>query len=154
MKTITIDGIEYQLTPVTTETPKPVQWEPKQVEKDEEYFSLSLSGYVKACVEETDLYDAGRASFGNYFHTEQEAEEAAKQVRQLLRLLAYVREFAPEWKADWRSDTQEKWFVYYDHLTDKWDTVYRHKLEYALVYMPQEVAEELVRKLNSGEVVL
>ena len=27
MKTITIDGIEYQLTPVPTEAPKLVQWD-------------------------------------------------------------------------------------------------------------------------------
>ena len=154
MKTITIDGIEYQLTPVTTETPKPVQWEPKQVEKGEKYFSLNLSGYVEACVEETDLYDVQRTSFGNYFHTLQEAEEAAKQVRQLLRLLAYVREFAPEWKENWSNYTQERWFVYFDNHANKWDTYYQYSININTVYMPQGVAEELVRKLNSGEVVL
>ena len=155
MKTITIDGIEYQLTPIATEAPKPVQWEPKQVEKDEEYFSLSLSGYVKACVEETDLYDAGRASFGNYFHTEQEAEEAAKQVRQLLRLRAYIREFAPDWKADWNNGNQHKWHVTFDESIGRWSTfTNRFLCTPTTVYMPEEVAEELARKLNSGEVVL
>ena len=153
MKTITIDGIEYQLTPVATEAPKPVQWEPKQVEKYEKYFSLSLTGYVTEWVEETELHDELCASFGNYFHTKQETEEAAKQVRQLLRLRAYVREFAPDWKADWNNGNQHKWYVTFE--IGSWGASNNQFLcTPTTVYMPEDVAIELAHKLNSGEVVL
>ena len=154
MKTITLDGIEYQLTPIATESPKPVQWEPKRVERNESYFAMSLSGFVAECSDTHDGYDGPRASFGNYFHTKEEAEESAKQVRQVLRLRAYVREFAPDWKADWSDRSYYKWFVYYNHGSMKWESSYHTVTEAAYVYMPQEVAIDLACKLNSGEVVL
>ncbi len=154
MKTITLDGIEYQLMPIATEAPKPVQWEPKRVERNENYFAISLSGFVTECSDTHDGYDAPRASFGNYFYTKQEAEEASKQVRQLLRLRAYVREFAPGWEADWNDPNQEKWFIYIDHHAEEWNAGWNYLSESLYVYMPKEVSIELVRKLNSGEVVL
>ena len=72
------------------------------------------------------------------------------------RLLAYVREFGGGWEADWANHKQPKYCVYYD---------YYHKLDWCMqqayatniggtVYMSQECAEGLLKKLNSGEVVL
>ena len=154
MKTITLDGIEYQLTPIATEAPKPVQWEPKQLDENEKFWSIGGTGTVLARMS-NPFTGYERTSFGNYFHTEQEAEEAAKQVRQLLRLSAYVREFAPEWKADWSDDIQEKWFVTFNKDDEKWSVSSNRLLcTPTTVYMPKEVAIELARKLNSGEVVL
>ena len=154
MKTITIDGIEYQLTPVTTEAPKPVQWEPKIVGLYRDYHYFTVSGGLESTRYTGLPWDNECLSFGNHFHTEEEAIEAYKQVRQLLRLRAYVREFAPDWKVDWDDDDQEKWFIYYDHSTNEWDASYRTKHKVASVHMPQYVAKELAYKLNSGEVVL
>ena len=81
MKTITIDGIEYQLTPVTTETPKPVQWEPKRLNQNQRYWFIDSGGDLYGTGEDLLTMDTKRTSFGNYFHTEEEAEEAAKQYR-------------------------------------------------------------------------
>ena len=155
MKTITIDGIEYQLTPVATEAPKPVQWEPNRIKKGYEYYSFNGDFEILRTTECNDFVDAVRSDSGNYFHTKQEAKEAAKQVRQLLRLRAYVREFVPNWKANWSSTTDYKWFVVFDKLEEKWITGNNQFLcTPTTVYMPEEVSEELARKLNSGEVVL
>ena len=162
MKTITIDGIEYQLTPIVTEAPKPVQWQPKRVCNNEEFWLFDSLGKV---INTNEIFTYGnykQASFGNYFHTEQEAEEAVKQVRQLLRLRAYVREFAPDWEADWSDckpdwgdSSKRKWYIYFDESCKEWscsDNQFMHSV--TVVYMPENVAKELVDKLNSGEVVL
>ena len=154
MKTITIDGVDYQLTPIATEAPKPVQWEPKQLDENEKFWSIGGTGTVLAR-KSNPFTGYERTSFGNYFHTEQEAEKAAKQVKQLLRLRAYVREFAPEWKADWSDDIQEKWFATFNKGNEKWQANNNRFLcTPTTVYMPKEVAKGLAHKLNSGEVVL
>ena len=155
MKTITIDGIEYQLIPVPTEAPKPVQWEPKQLNKNQRYWFIDNGGGLYGTGEDLFTMDTKRASFGNYFHTEEEAQEALKQVRQLLRLRAYVREFAPDYKPDWCSNSEQKWYILYDEKDNKWDYIsckFMHNV--TTVYMPEDVAKELVKKLNSDEVVL
>ena len=76
------------------------------------------------------------------------------------RLLAYVAEFDKDWKADWTNTDQGKYFVYYNYGINEYDIN-----EYCIdchvtvcltgvVYMSEECATELCRKLNSGEVVL
>ena len=162
MKTITIDGVDYQLTPIATEAPKPVQWEPKQLDENEKFWSIGGTGTVFSSYNINPSTGYERTSFGNYFHTEQEAEEVAKQVRQLLRLRAYVREFAPDWEADWseckpdwRDSSKLKWHIYFDESCKEWscsNNQFMHST--TVVYMPENVAKELADKLNSGEVVL
>ena len=155
MKTITIDGIEYQLTPIATEAPKPVQWEPKQLAIRQESWFIGSKGSPYKANEDLLPTDIERVSFGNYFHTEAEAQEAAKQVRQLLRLRAYVREFAPDYKPDWGNPNEQKWYTHLDKGTNKWSySNNQFMCTVTTVYMPKNVAEELTRKLNSGEVVL
>ena len=153
MKTITIDGVEYQLTP--TKAPNPVQWEPKRLDENEKFWSISGTGTVFSSYNINPSTDYERTSFGNYFYTEQEAEEAAKQVRQLLRLRAYVREFVPYWKADWGDSNEQKWYIYFDEKYKEWSYGNNQFMRsVTVVYMPENVAIELARKLNSGEVVL
>lgn len=155
MKTITIDGIEYQLRPVPTEAPKPVQWGPKIVGLYRDYYYFTVSGGLESTRYNGHPWDNECLSFGNYFHTEAEAQEALKQVRQLLRLRAYVREFAPDYKPDWCSNSEQKWYILYDEKDNKWDYInckFMHNV--TTVYMPEDVAKELVKKLNSYEVVL
>lgn len=149
MKTITIDGVEYQLTPI------PVQWEPKQLDENEKFWSISGTGTVFSSYNINPSTGYERTSFGNYFHTEQEAQEAAKQVRQLLRLRAYVREFAPDYKPNWGDSSEQKWYTHFDEKDHKWfytNNQIMHTV--TTVYMPRNVAKELTHKLNNGEVVL
>ena len=94
-------------------------------------------------------------SFGIERQTEEEAEYAAQQMRTYNRLLAYVAEFDKGWKADWTNADQGKYFVDFNHVTNEY---YENKRicsrTVGQVYMSKECAEELCRKLNSGEVVL
>ena len=93
--------------------------------------------------------------FGVERQTEEEAEYAARQMRIHNRLLAYVAEFDKDWKADWTNADQDKYFVYYNYGINEYDTDWHATVCLTgIVYMSEECAEELCRKLNSGEVVL
>lgn len=61
MKTITIDGIEYQLTPITTEAPKPVQWETRRLHTLNNYYSFDTDMKVFSTPETQHLLDMARA---------------------------------------------------------------------------------------------
>ena len=127
------------------------KWEPQGGEWYVSTFDSILKGYSTI---NSRLFGAER-------QTEEEAEYAAQQMRTHNRLLAYVAEFDKDWKADWTySASQDKYFVYYNYGINEYDIN-----EYCIgchvtvcligiVYMSKECAEELCRKLNSGEVVL
>ena len=99
--------------------------------------------------------------FGVERQTEEEAEYAARQMRIHNRLLAYVAEFdKKDWRADWTNADQDKYFVYYNYGINEYD-INEYCTDWhvtvcltGIVYMSKECAEELCRKLNSGEVVL
>ena len=66
--------------------------EEKRVEKllwradaGEEYYHLGTQGIPMEDKEGGLIADANRYKFGNYFHTEEQAEEAAKRVKETLR---------------------------------------------------------------------
>jgi len=95
------------------------------------------------------------AVFGIERKTEEEAKEAYEAMRTHNRLLAYVAEFDSDWKADWGDTEQRKYCVYMDYdenmYMTNWSANYKHAGD---VYMSQECVTKLVKKLNSGEVVL
>ena len=93
--------------------------------------------------------------FGVERQTEEEAEYAAQQMRTHNRLLAYVAEFDKGWKADWTKAGQCKYYVYFNSPTKEYCMrCHTNAPTIGQVYMSKECAEELCRKLNSGEVVL
>ena len=95
-------------------------------------------------------------SFGTERKTREEAERAAIEMRKFNRLLAYRDEFAPGHEPDW-SDDSRKYYIYQQGIARNllWDTSFNTRAStLCAVYMPEGVANELCRKLNSGEVVL
>lgn len=156
---INICGIEYNLVPTSTTNTisQPAKWEPKRVSSEELYFYINDDSSLTAGIELNRSSDRNRRLFGNYFLTKQQADEAVEHARKLLRLRAYVDEFTPaEWEANWNiRPLNEKCSVYYCHLTKKWsyDRLLNSQ-DPTAVFMPKSVAEELCRKLNSGEVEL
>ena len=96
--------------------------------------------------------------FGTERPTEEQAEKARDEMRVYHRLLAYVHEHAPDYVYDKDADNyyiennlDEDEGVGFDYYRTDYDCNYKRV---GLVYMPEDVAEELCRKLNSGEVVL
>lgn len=93
--------------------------------------------------------------FGTEYNTMEQAEKAAKSMRAHNRLLAYVAEFEPDWEADWNDHYQTKAEVIFDKTLGEWLVdISVDGFSPSAVYMPDEAAEELAVKLNSGEVEL
>lgn len=121
----------------------PKKWEPRG------YWCVDVDGKVDQCS------DGEFSDFGNSFQSQEQAEKAAKVMRPRNRLLASVLEFAPDWEPDW-SNSENRCCVYFDHKREIYYYNYDVTLEELLgaFYMPVDIAEELCRKLNSGEVEL
>lgn len=150
-KTITLTNEQWAALQsgeaITISPPKPMvaTWEPKSGN----YYITANGTYTYY----STTYSTKK--FGNTFETKEQAEAAAKAMCARNRLAAYVQEFAPDWKADWSNFAQLKYSVHYLHNEASWGlgrVSFSESPE--RVYMPEHVAAELVRKLNSGEVVL
>lgn len=91
--------------------------------------------------------------FGTERPTEKQAIKARDEMRVFNRLLAYRDEFDPDFVPNWDNGCWDKFYIFYSHGT--WSLAStRHIHILCGVYFSKEVAEELARKLNSGEVVL
>ena len=92
--------------------------------------------------------------FGMERPTEEQAQKARDEMRVYHRLLAYVHEHAPDYEFKVGGDN-----CYIEIYAGCGTSEYEFERggdykKVGLVYMPEDVAEELCRKLNSGEVVL
>ena len=81
--------------------------------------------------------------------------KAQAEIRKYLRLLAYRDEFAPDYDPDWGDAKVNKFYVVHDEKNPEWkaanNTYFKNPI---VVYLPKDVALVLVKKLNSGEVLL
>ena len=123
------------------ELEKPKQWEPKA---GKWVISSNGRGMKTITMTKSQL-------FGTERQTEEQAERAAIAMRRFNRLLAYRDEFAPDYVFN---RAFNNCYVYFDY-----DNTYRVSntscyCEPTTVYLPEEAAKELCKKLNSGKVVL
>lgn len=144
-----IEEMERQLAALKAEVAqeaRPKQWRPQAGG-----FYVDESGFVAEAVSHL----VNSQDFGTERKTKEQAEKAAAAMRTHNRLLAYVAEFAPIWNPDWGNKKISKWSIGFNHETGKYQVVFYGFLEeVGIVTMPEPVAIELCRKLNSGEVVL
>ena len=133
------DAIREQLAAM------PKQWEPE----GGDYF-IDPDGLIMDGAS-SDNYKR----FGSERKTREAAERAAIEMRKFNRLLAYRDEFAPGYEPDWNNSEEVKVYVFQDHQSGKYHFAINALCKtIGAVYMPIDVAAELCRKLNSGEVVL
>ena len=122
------------------EKPATKKWEPK-----------GGKWWIDGCgsAGKSDTNDESRL-FGHERETLQSAELAAVEMRKFNRLLAYRDEFAPGYEF---VPGGNNCYVYYAAL-GKWCYSVNMDSTAITVYMPPQVASDLIDKLNSGEVVL
>jgi len=119
---------------------KPKQWEPK---KGEWFVGSSGKVYQNTTLNNTKL-------FGMERQTKEAAEKAAVSMRRFNRLLAYRDEFAPDYVFQVGGRNH-----YFFTSGKYWKTEIHGECRLlGVVYFPEDVALELCRKLNSGEVIL
>ena len=122
-----------------------VVWEPKGG-----LFYIHPRGYVEEMASEDKC-----RNFGVEYQTRELAEQALEAMRTHNRLLAYKAEFCPEYAPDWSSDREDKYYIYLDNTSGKYNTSNNMRQQsVSAVYFPKDIAITLKDKLNSGVVVL
>ena len=95
--------------------------------------------------------DTHTREFGAERRSIEQAEQAAIAMRRFNRLLAYKDEFAPEYVFNRDFNNYYVFFDYDNTFRIDATSVY---CQPTTVYLPEDVARELCKKLNSGKVVL
>lgn len=119
------------------------QWEPEGGD-----WYIGYDSYVRK-----GKLDSNSCKFGMERPSKELAEKHRDRLRTFNRLAAYVDEFAPDFEPDWVNYEESKYYVSYDHKEERWyrgyNVAYHHV---GTLYMPEEIAEQLVNDLNSGRV--
>lgn len=119
---------------IVIEPPKPniTKWEPKR---------------EKICV----FLNSDDSSNGLQYQTQSQANNAAKAVRSYARQLAWLAENEDGWIADWNDNSQEKYYISYNYVSNKniTKTIGLHK-NLSTIYMSKQNAEKLCKLLNDG----
>ena len=98
------------------------------------------------------MYNEPYRLHGTMRSTREQAEKFAKDQRKFNRLHAYVAEHAPHYVVPPLGE--RAWFIYEDGAGDFYAASDANARDICKIYMPKEVAMDLARKLNSGEVEL
>lgn len=136
-----IKELEKTIKRIHEEADKPKKWEPKEGE-------CHLYGYFGVGFRPNEPYvEAGMGSY-----TKEQAKVVAKELREAARMWAYKMEFDADFVPDWGDRNQTKYYPYYD--CEEWLTVYSAVTgsRQGLPDFSKQACEELVDKLNSGEV--
>ena len=92
------------------------QKEPKLGEK---YFYISQFGRAILDTFTQHPTDFARKNLGNFFSTEERAEQVAEKMRLLLRLEQLHDMICPDYVPDWESD-EAKFYVYFSYIQNNW----------------------------------
>jgi hypothetical protein len=135
-----IRSIEQQIKNLEAESNKPKKWNPVGGDWyiDSTGTVLCMSSTIECCI------------FGHERSSEELAIRAGAEMRQFNRLLAYRDEFVPS------VDEHCDWYVTYHKVDQTWEAyrLYSDNSHHGRVLFPHQVAIDLVKKLNSGEVEL
>ena len=91
-------------------------WKP---EREEKYFTIENSFDVVQYTYCEDGIDESKIQFGNYFRTEERAEQVAKKMRLLLRLEQLHDMLCPDYVPDFGSG-EATYCLYYDYSSSHW----------------------------------
>lgn len=87
-----------------------------------DYWSADSIGVPFCCSWQGDEADAAAQSIGNVFRTKKATEQEVERRKVLIELRRLARESWGGEKPDWSSRDQDKWYLDYDHLEERWET--------------------------------
>ena len=121
----------------------PEEYKRWRAEKHGSYYFISDNGVVYDSLELYFSTDDYRYSIGNYFKTEAEAGKAVNW----LKAFTTLRDDTKGFKPNWNDPEQEKWFVFYDHVSKhlwSWlDLTYQDK---NLYFASEDEANDSIKK--------
>ena len=126
------------------EEPKP--WKPKD---GEDYFYIGIDFTIDSWENVDDDTDKRNFRIGNYFPTEERAEQVAKKMRLLLRLEQLHDMLCPDYEPDWNNTSKQKICLGRDHADDCWFGDIFDITEYPTAYFDtEENAQKAAEILN------
>lgn len=121
------------------------QEEPKLGEK---YFYISQFGRAILDTFTQHPTDFARKNLGNFFSTEERAEQVAKKIRLLLRLEQLHDQLCPDYEPDWK-DIELKFVIAFNHALGKFLPIFKIETEYnTCVYFSEDAAIKAAEILN------
>ncbi len=143
MKTITIEWIEYTLTPVEK---KYKRW---RAEKWGDYYSIVSNWEIYLSQHDNFEINDLRYNIGNYYQTEEEAIKERDKRLAIVKVNDKIMELNEWWIENWDNRRQEKWYIMYNNdkklfesgyntYTNEWTLLSRIKSE--------EIAEQIIKE--------
>ena len=96
--------------------PKSIDWE--RVREGESYFTIDEEGLTYDSKDVFSKVDERRYEIANYFSTATKAMEVSFKQTLFRKLLRFSDENGAQ-EIDWSNDNQEKWYIMYDHYSEK-----------------------------------
>ena len=95
---------------------KSVDWE--RVREGESYYTIDEEGKTYDIRDVSDEIDSRRYEIANYFSTVAKAMDVSFKQTLFRKLLRFSEENGAQ-EIDWNNDNQEKWYIMYDHYSEK-----------------------------------
>ena len=95
---------------------KSIDWE--RVKEGDRYFTIDEEGMTYDIREDSDEFDSRRYEIANYFSTVTKAMDVSFKQTLFRKLLRFSEENGAQ-EIDWNNDNQEKWYIMYDHYSEK-----------------------------------
>lgn len=118
-----IEELKSEFSGKLEELKKEAEMQKKQKEPKlgEKYFYISQFGRAILDTFTQHPTDIARKNLGNFFPTEERAEQVAKKMRLLLRLEQLHDMLCPDYVPDYEDDDEVKYHVYFNHLQGKYN---------------------------------
>ena len=127
------------------EEPKP--WKPKD---GEDYFYIGIDFTIDSWENVDDDTDKRNFRIGNYFPTEERAEQVAEKMRLLLRIEQLHDMLCPDYVPDWSNEEEHKFYLFYDGKAGNWKYTYWSAFDFRVgeYFDTEENAEKAAKILN------
>ena len=125
-------------------------WKPWRAKLGNRYLVVSITGGWDSIMEENSAMDNYRYSIGNYFQTEEEAEQAKLINKAKSRLNFKMLELNEGWTPDWKDKEQKKHFPYYDYANEEWRVALCQTSKYLVDYdfYTDESAKQFIEEMK------
>ena len=127
-----------------------------EFEEGKKYYFVTAGGYVTYGCWFNSRYDNHRKSIGNTYITSEQAERAlSKKQDKFTKIMNMVENYVirvnKDWKADWSNSAQGKWCLSYKYSFNEWVVDFDFCTRNSRIYMSKELAEKIVKILNSDD---
>ena len=111
-KLILDDGREIEIE-LTEEQEKAINEARQSPKEGDKYYFITKGGLIELTYHKDRLLDEWMTSIGNYFKTEQEAENMIRALKLIENVRRDRKRLNGDWKPDWKSAFEKKWSIYF-----------------------------------------